>query len=209
MGWLGNGLHQPRAGAMPFLGGAYGFAVLRSGRRVRGWGAPGVAQKLVDAIAPERLHHLGLEGLPPRASESEGWGGGPAECLVADDAPQLRLIADSVANALSRPGNELRVAALPRNELVARRSTRDFALLVDFVRSAGPPGKMTQFALLCGENPELAKRPPKIDVYDARSIARGLSLGVIGELWVEGAHAPGFRGLVGWQLADSWRASET
>ncbi|MFZ5890151.1 MAG: ABC transporter substrate-binding protein [Myxococcota bacterium] len=205
VGWLGSGLHQARSGAVQFVGAAYGFLVLRSGKKPRQWGAPGVAQQLIDGIAPERLRHLGLKNLPERALASEGWGGGPAECLVPDDAPQLRLAAQTLAAALSRPGHELNVVALSRGECARRRSSGDFALLVDFVRIMGQPGPMTQLSLLTAENPELAKRPPRITDFNPRVIARSLSLGVVGELWVEGAHAPAFRGLTGWQLGDAYR----
>jgi peptide/nickel transport system substrate-binding protein len=205
VGWLGSGLHQARSGAIPFVGIAYGWLILRSGKKPRQWGAPGVAQQLVDGIPPDRLRHLGLEGLPERATPSEGWGGGPAECLVADDAPQLRLAAQTLAAALSRPGHELSVVALPRSEFLRRRQSGDFAFLVDFVRVIGAGGPMTQLALLSAENPELAKRPPRAVDFNPRTIAKSLSFGVVGELWVKGAHAPQFRGLAGWQLGDAYR----
>ncbi|HET9934739.1 MAG TPA: hypothetical protein VFQ35_28735 [Polyangiaceae bacterium] len=205
VGWLGSGLHQPRSGAIPFVGAAYGWVVLRSGKKPRQWGAPGVAQQLIDGIPPERLRHLGLKNLPERASPSEGWGGGPVECLVPDDAPQLRLTAQTLAAALSRPGHEVTAVALPRTECAKRRQTGDFALLVDFVRVIGAPGPLTQLALLSAENPDLAKRPPRASDFNPRSIAKSLALGVVGELWVEGAHAPAFRGLAGWQLGDAYR----
>jgi peptide/nickel transport system substrate-binding protein len=49
VGWLGSGLHQARSGAIPFVGTAYGWVVLRSGKKPRQWSAPGVAQQLIDA----------------------------------------------------------------------------------------------------------------------------------------------------------------
>lgn len=205
VGWLGSGLHQNRSGAIPFAGTAYGWVVLRSGKKPRQWSAPGVAQQLIDGIPPERLRHLGLKNLPERGSSSSGWGGGPAECLVPDDAPQLRLAAQTLAAALSRPGHELTPVPLPRAECVKRRQTGDFALLVDFVRVIGTTGASTQLALLSAENPELAKRPPRISDFNPRAIAKTLAFGVVGELWVEGAHAPSFRGLAGWQLGDAYR----
>ena len=48
VGWLGNGLHQPRSDALAFRGIEYGWVVLRTGQGVRGWGAPGVAQQLLE-----------------------------------------------------------------------------------------------------------------------------------------------------------------
>jgi peptide/nickel transport system substrate-binding protein len=209
VGWLGSGLHRARGGAIPFIGTNYGFCVLRAGKARRGWGAPGVLQQLVDGVDPDRLRHLGLDGLPAAATPSSGWGGGPAQLVVADDAPQLSLVADTLATALSRPGHELTVVKTSRAELGRRRVDRDFALWVDFVRSLGPKGPMTQLTLLCAVNPELAKKPPRIEDFDARSIARGLSLGVVGELWATGAQSPAFQSLSGWQLSDVARLPET
>lgn len=205
VGWLGSGLHQARSGAVPFVGAPYGWVVLRSGKKPRQWSAPGVAQQLIDGIPPDRLRHLGLKNLPERATASEGWGGGPAECLVPDDAPQLRLAAQTLAAALSRPGHEITAVPLPRAEYAKRRSSGDYTLLVDFVRVIGAPGPLTQLALLSAENPELAKRPPRAADFNPRTIAKSLALGVVGELWVEGSHAPAFRGLTGWQLGDAYR----
>ena len=209
VGWLGSGLHRPRGGAVSFLGAAYGWAVLRTGRVRGGWGAPGVLQQLIDGVDPDRLRHSGLDGLPTTARPSAGWGGGPAEVLVADDAPQLALVARTLVTALSRPGHELTLVPTSRVELARRRVTRDFSLWVDFVRNLGPKGPMTQLALLAAVSPELAKKPPRIGDFDARAIARGLTLGVIGELWATGAQAPAFQGLAGWQLGDVSRLADT
>jgi peptide/nickel transport system substrate-binding protein len=205
VGWLGSGLHRPRGGAVSFTGIPYGWAVLRAGNARGGWGAPGVLQQLIDGVGADRLQHLGLEGLTTAGAPSAGWGGGPAEVLVADDAPQLALIARTLVTALSRPGNELTLVPTSRVELARKRSSREFSLWVDFVRNLGPKGPMTQLALLAAVSPELAKKPPRIDDFDARAIARGLPLGVIGELWATGAQSPAFQGLSAWQLGDVWR----
>jgi peptide/nickel transport system substrate-binding protein len=205
VGWLGSGFYKARPGALAFRGSAYGWALLRTGKKAGRWSAPGVAQTLIDGIEPRRLEHLGLQGLPTKTGNQVAWGGGPAEILVADDAPQLALVAGFLSTVLSGPGHELRISSRPRTEIAERRVTRDYALLVDFVRNMGPKGPMTQRALLAAENPDLALKPPHIETYDARSIARGLSLGVIGELWSQGAHAPGIRALSGWQLGDVFR----
>jgi hypothetical protein len=209
VGWLGSGLHRPRGDAVSFLGTAYGWAVLRSGKAARGgWGAPGVLQQLIDGVDPDRLRHSGLDGLPTSAMPSAPWGGGPAEVLVADDAPQLALVARTLVSALSRPGHELTLVPTSRAELARKRGTRDFSLWVDFVRSLGPKGALTQLALLAAVSPELAKKPPRIEDFEARAIARGLTLGVIGELWATGAQSPAFQGLAGWQLGDVSRLAD-
>lgn len=205
LGWLGAGLHQARRNAQAFRGTGYGWAVLRTGKRAGSWGAPGVAQKLLDGVEPERLRHLGLEELSPIAASAIAWGGGNTQMLVADDAPQLVLIARSLAALLQRPGHDITVEAVPRTELEKRRESRDFGLLVDFVRGLGPGRKRIEETFLLAENPELAKRPSGRFGGDARAVCRTLGLGVIGELWVEGAHDAAFQRLSGWQLGNVFR----
>lgn len=205
VGWLGSGLHRPRRGALAFRGVHYGWAILRLGKVAGAWGAPGVAQGLLDNLDPSRLRHLGLQAL----SDGRGgarWGGGPAEVQVLKDAPQLLLIAQSLAEALGNSGHELRVAPRAHAEIERARSTAEYALMVDFVRTLGPNGPMTQVALLVAQDPELARKRPRLDAFDARAIASSLTLGVIGELWVNGAHAAELRDLSGWALGNVWRA---
>ncbi|HET9960088.1 MAG TPA: hypothetical protein VFQ61_36600 [Polyangiaceae bacterium] len=208
VGWLGSGLHQPRPGAVPFRAGRYGWVILRTGKLARAWGAPGVAQLLLDGIPAERLSHLGLDNLPRQPSEVRAWAGGPAELLVVPEAPQLALVAHSLASLLSQPGHELKVTELAPTELARRRSAGDYALIVDFVRSVGMGPALTQLALLTAENPALAVKPPHVDHDDARSMARQLRFGVVGELAISGSYMPAFKGLSEWQLADVVRAAE-
>jgi len=208
LGWLGAGLHQARRNSQAFRGTGYGWAVLRTGKRAGSWGAPGVAQKLLDGVDPERLRHLGLEDLSPIAASAIAWGGGRTAMLVADDAPQLVLLARSLAALLQRPGHEIAVETLPRNVLAKHRESRDFGLLVDFVRGLGPGRRRIEETFLLAENPELAKRPSGRFGGDARAVCRTLGLGVIGELWVKGAHDAAFQGLAGWQLGNVFRSAK-
>jgi peptide/nickel transport system substrate-binding protein len=205
LGWLGAGLHRARADAAPFRGMGYGWAVLRTGKRAGSWGAPGVAQHLLDGIAPEQLRHLGLENLEAAVPGSTPWGGGNVALQVADDAPQLVLIARALAALLSRKGHEIEVILAPRAELSARRGTRDFALMVDFIRALGPGRDRIEEAFLSAENPELAKNLSRRFGANARAVCRTLTLGAIGELWVAGAHDPAFQKLHGWQLGNVFR----
>lgn len=207
VGWLGSGLHRPRAGAVPFRGTAYGWVILRSGQARSGWNAPGVAAKLVDGITTDRLSHLGLDNVRATGA-SVSWGAGPAEILVRSDAPQLVLVAKTVAEALGDARNPLNVTQVSRSELSLRRGRRDYALMIDFVRPLGQSGPLTQLSLLAAENPELARRPPYTETYEPRALTRGTSFGVIGELWARGAHEASFSGLEGWQLGDVWRLPE-
>jgi peptide/nickel transport system substrate-binding protein len=119
VGWLGSGLYRPRRGAVPFRGAHYGWAILRLGKAVGKWGAPGVAQQLLDSIEPSRFRHLGLEEPGPARRSTVHWGGGPASIRVLEDAPQLVLIARTLAAALGRPGNELE----PKSSAGARAAT--------------------------------------------------------------------------------------
>jgi peptide/nickel transport system substrate-binding protein len=203
VGWLGSGLHRPRPGSVPFEGPEIGWVLLRTGRDARAWGAPGVAEQLLDGVPAERLRPLGV--VPPVRARSGGasWGGGPADLAVADDTPQLAEIADALAPLLAGPGHAIRARRVPRTELEARRS--DFALSLDFVRSVGPPGRATLLALLAADNPELAARPPQVTSYAPVDIARRGSFGVVGALRVAGARLFDTRGLETWQLGAAFR----
>ncbi len=204
VGWLGRGLHRPRAGAVDFDAGPFGWVVLRTGRDAGSWGAPGVAQGLLDAVPPSRLAYLGLHGLTS-PSGSYAWGGAPADLLVRDDAPHLVEIARALAALLSRPGHEVRPLPQGWAALKRRRAERRFALMLDFVRPIGPPGKTTLLSLLTAADAALARHPPRLSKFDPRDIARTLALGIVGELRIAGAHIPGVHGLERWNLGAVWR----
>jgi peptide/nickel transport system substrate-binding protein len=187
-----------------FEGPEIGWVVLRTGRDAGAWGAPGVAAQLLDRVPAERLRPLGVvpPARPPGAGAS--WGGGPAELAVAEDSPQLAEIAEALAPLLGGPAHPVRARRVPRAELEARRS--DFALLLEFVRSVGPPGRATLLGLLASVDPELAARPPEATSYAPAEIARRYSFGVVGALRVAGARLAPYRGLETWQLGAVFRA---
>ncbi|HMJ12243.1 MAG TPA: ABC transporter substrate-binding protein [Polyangiaceae bacterium] len=204
VGWLGAGFHRARPGAQRFDAGLFGWVILHTGTAAGAWGAPGVAQRLLDAIPAQRLAHLGLYGL----SESGGastWGGAPAELYVANDSPHLQAVAQALAGLLSGPGHEVRVALRSPTEVAQLRARRDFALLLDFVRSVGPSEAERVTSLLRVADPELARRPPRVAVARVRQLAQTLAFGVVGELRIAGAHAPGIRGIAEWNLASASR----
>ena len=205
LGWLGSGLHRPRPGAVAFEGPEYGWVVLRTGRDAASWGAPGVAQNVLDALPLDRLRHLGVSADAP-TRRGASWGGGAADLVVAD-APQLAEIATSLASLLSRPGHAVRAAPVARAELAERRASGRFALMLDFVRRIGPPGPATLHALLAAASPGLAARPPEAASYEPREIARRLPLGVVGSLVVSGARLPAYRSLEAWELGAVFRTS--
>jgi peptide/nickel transport system substrate-binding protein len=204
VGWFGSGLHRPRPDATRLEGPLLGWVVLRTGREARVWGAPGVAQRLLDAVDPARLAHLGLE-LGPRASASPSWGGDPAELLVDEGAPHLVEIARTLAAILSIPAHEVRATPRPRSELDPRKQVGRYSLLLDFVRTLGPRADDVPTALITASDPDLALRPPRLGAQSARVVARSLALGVVGELRLRGASAPTFRGLAAWDLGAVWQ----
>ena len=202
IGWLGKGLHEPRAGAHSFDAGSIGWVVLHSGKEAGAWGRPGVAQQLADELSPTRLSHLGLRGMPG-ARPGPGWGGPAGAVLVDHGSPQMLEIATSVASLLSRPGHELGVVARSRNDLAAAKRSRQYLLMLDFVRRVDDSVEGAIAALYTAADPLLARNPPKLRT-DPRTTARALSLGVVGELHVYGAHLPSLIGLNAWELGSCW-----
>ncbi len=78
IGWLGLGLHEPRAGARAFDAGCVAYALLRTGRDAGTWDTPGVAQRLANGIAPSLLAHL-APGPAWTVEPDQGWGGAPCD----------------------------------------------------------------------------------------------------------------------------------
>ncbi|MCA9596950.1 MAG: hypothetical protein KC776_26730 [Myxococcales bacterium] len=203
--WIGEFLHRPRPGAVRFAAGSFGWAVLFTGADAGAWGAPGVAQKLLDSVPSSQLAHLGLESLGRSSGAASGWGGEPAEILCPDDSPHLVAIAKQLSAVLARPGHELRAAPRPRAELDYRKRARRFSLMLGFARRVAPGPSGALLSLLTAADPALAKHPPQSSPSDARRIGATLSLGVVGELAIRGAHTPGVRGLDSWDLGAVWR----
>jgi peptide/nickel transport system substrate-binding protein len=206
LGWLGAGLHRARAGAVSFEGPVYGWVLLRAGREAGRWSAPGVAQELLDRVPREPLRHLGLVAPTGAARPGAAWGGGNVELFTLANAPQLEELATRVAAAFSVDGQRVSVRALTSRELSERRTSGRYALMLDFVRPAGAPGRATLLSLLAAADPALAARPPLAPSYQPTDLARTLPLGVLGSLRVAGAHLPSFRGLASWQLGNVHRS---
>ncbi|HEX7665468.1 MAG TPA: ABC transporter substrate-binding protein [Polyangiaceae bacterium] len=189
VGWLGTGLHEPRAGSKPFDAGAVGWAVLVVGKDGGTWDAPGIAQRVCDGIVPSRLAYLGVGAAWPTTSE-EGWSGPPVDLLVVNDAPWLVELARAVAASISRPGHEVTPRPLPPAEFATRKKARSFALAIDLARSLGP-GALAAMTAIASADPsttatELAKHPPKVAEANARSLTRLFRAGVLGEIRVQG-----------------------
>lgn len=201
VGWLGNGLYRPKAGAIPLEGPIFGWFVLRTGLDAKGWGAPGIAQQLTSTLPNAALARFGLHALPGGAGVR--WGGGPSSLLVCEDAPQALELARALEPLLGSPGNEVRATPLARSAWLEARRSRRFSLLLDFVRAASTDPTESAQALLAAVDPALAKHPPR-NLSTLLDLTRTLPLGVIGEVRVTGARVPQLEGLEAWQLGAVW-----
>lgn len=212
VGWLGLGLHGERPGASRFDLGRAAWIVLWIGTSAGAFGLPGAAQRLVDALPPERLSHLGLGPLPP-ATGDPGWSGPPAELLVDEGSAHLLEVARTLAGILSRPGHEVTVVPLSRAEIERRKARGQATLALSVVRAAGPGPLGALLSLAMVDEPararELALHPPRLSPNAAaRALTHGLRVGVLGELRVMGGQVPELvlaHGAEGWDLGASFR----
>lgn len=192
LGWLGSGLHEPRAGSRPFDFGAVAWAVLSTGRDALTWDVPGVAQRLCDGIPPSRLSHLAI-GQPWATEPEQGWGGPPTAITVREDAPWLVELARAIAATITRPSHEVTAKPVPPAEFTQRRSSRMYSLALDVVRPVGPGSLGAMVALASADGTarasELVQRPPKLGEVPARTTTRTLRSGVVGEIRVQGGRA--------------------
>lgn len=200
VGWFGTGLYRTVKDAVAFEAPRYGFAVLMAGKAAGAWGAPGILQALLDAVPAQQLSHLGLRGLPQRATGSAAWGGPSTSVAVPSDAPQLVAVARALAASLSTAGHQLIAVEKTEQEMAALRSSRQFGLLVDCVRAPTAAPRDIESALRTAASPEAAKRAPKTAALAPRELGRSLALGVIGELACWGSRRTAFSGLESWQL---------
>jgi len=205
LSWLGEFLHKPRPGAQKFDAGPFGYVLLRTGKDAGGWGAPGVAQKLLDALPVGRLAHLGIVNASGGAAGSAVWGGEAAEILVLEEATHLEQIGKELAAILSGPGHELRVAARPRSELEFRRERGRFALMLDFARPVGNLANAGALGVLTAAGATLAQKPALPVSASPRDVAGGQSLGVVGQLRATGAHVGQLREFGNFDLGGAWR----
>jgi peptide/nickel transport system substrate-binding protein len=190
VGWLGAFLHEPRAAARSFDGGAVGWAILRTGRDAGALDSPGIAQALADGLPPAGLAALVIG--PPWTQGPGRWTGARCDLLVRDDAPWLVEVARSVAAGLSAPSHEVTHLPLPAPEITQRRATRAFALLLDVVCPAGPGDPGTWLGVATADDPAgalaLARHPPR-GAASPRAVTRTMHLGIVGELRLQGGRA--------------------
>ena len=206
VGWLGNGLYRPKAGAVPLEGPIFGWFVLRTGLDAKNWGAPGIAGQLTAKLPAAALARFGIRPLPS-ATSGVRWAGGPASLLVSEDAPYAVELSRAMESLLSSNGNEVRAQPVPRASWLEARRTKRYALLLDFVRAANTDVTQSALAVLAAADPELARRPPK-NLSSVLAATSTLTLGIVGEARIAGARNPEFEGLDSWQLGSVWRNPE-
>jgi peptide/nickel transport system substrate-binding protein len=214
LGWLGSGLHAARPGAQPFDMGAVAWIVLQTGAEAGAWGGPGVAQRLLDGMAPERFQRFGLGNMSAPSGSAE-WGGRPCDLVIRDGSAFMGELGRTVSSLLSRPGHEVVVRAAAAAEIAHRRAAGTFSLMLGIVRpfSGAPLGSHIAFtAAVDAKNAlELMRRPPRLGAFDPRAVTRTLTLGVLGELRIMGARAPDVhlarnQTAEGWDLGATYRA---
>ncbi len=212
VGWLGLGLHNDRQGAVRFDLGRAAWIVLWIDPRIGSFGAPGMAQRVLDSIAPERLAHLGLGPLP-RATGTITWGGPPMELWVDESSAYMLEVAKTLATILSQPSREITVVPLLRQEIVKRRGKGPVGLSLELVRPVTQGVQGAWASLIAADDPvrakELALRTPKFLPHTpVRALTQNMQLGVLGEMRVMGGISPDIhlvQNVEGWDWGASFR----
>lgn len=212
LGWLGLGLHADRKSAVRFDVGRAAWIVLWIDPRIGSFGAPGIAQRLLDAISPERLSHLGLGPLPP-ATAAFSWGGPAMELWVDEASAYMVEVAKTLGPILSQPGHEITVVPLTRQEIAKRRGKGPVGLSLEVVRPVTQGTQGAWASLIAADDPlrakEWALKPPKfLQNVPVRSLTQGMQLGVLGEMRVTGGITPDIilaHTVEGWDWGASFR----
>lgn len=212
LGWLGLGLHGDRKGAVRFDVGKAAWIVLWIDPRIGSFGAPGIAQKLIDSIPSERLAHLGLDLLPPGTGQFT-WGGPAMELWVDEASAYMVEIAKTLGPILSQPGREITVVPLARTEIVKRRGKGPVGMSLEVVRPVTQGVQGLWASLIAADDPikakKLALEPPKFSpTMSARLLTQNMQLGVLGEMRVMGGITPDIvlaHDIDGWDWASTFR----
>jgi len=214
LGWLGDGIQEPRPGSRKFDLGAVAWPVLCTGRDANQWDAAGIAQRLCDEIPQKSLAHLQI-GAPWSTEPEQGWGGPPTSLFVRDDSQWMVEVAQAIAARITRPQHEVTAKPIGAADLAQRRASRLFGLALDVVRpvASGPLGALV--ALTTADNParaaDVVAHPPKLGDVSPRTLTRTLRLGIVGEIRVQGGRMPDVNLATssqgaGWDLGATWRA---
>jgi peptide/nickel transport system substrate-binding protein len=202
VGFLGMGLHEPRPDATAFDCGLVAYPILRIGKEVGLWDAPGTAQRLCDGLPHSRISYLGIGAPWPQTDvlrKEDGWGGPSTSLLVREDVPWLVELARAVAAILTKPGHEVAVKPISDSESVRMRGTRAFGLMIDLVRpcviSPHTDSKLGLYAaLVTADDPAacvamIQRAPHFAQDGAARTLTRTMNLGVLGEIRFQGGRA--------------------
>jgi peptide/nickel transport system substrate-binding protein len=193
LGWLGQGLYEPRPGSRPFDFGAVAWAILRVGKDAGSWDAPGVAQGVCDGLPASRLASFALGPSWPTEPD-QGWGGPATPLLVRDDSPWLMELARALAAIISRQGHEVTAKPVPASEIAQKRGARAYGLMLDVARPAAPGALGALVGLSTADDPgasmDLMRRPPKLADSPVRTLTRTLHVGVVGDIRVQGGRVP-------------------
>jgi peptide/nickel transport system substrate-binding protein len=203
IGWLGRGLHRIRSGSEMFRSSSLGWLLLRSGKRLGNWGAPGAAQKLLSGIEPSRLERFGVR-LPPLQADQSAYAGPSAELLVRRDAPHLLELGEALAQMLSASG-AVRVRPEERASAESKIDSGDFDLALDFVRAFGPTREQQYLSLVSVANPSLlASAPTPPAELDRTGLAlhatQATRTAILSEFAVVAGRSSAFRGIDAWDL---------
>ena len=103
-------------------------------------------------------------------------------------------MANAVASAITNAGHEVTVRATPAAEIVAKRASRLYGLMLDVVRNPGGGALGASVILATANDPskasDLMAHPPKLGDVPARTLTRTLRVGVVGENRVSGGRMP-------------------
>ncbi len=189
LGWLGMGLHDGRRGAVRFDLGRAAWVVLLAGPDAGPAATPGVAQRLADAIPPERLAHLGLGPLPPPPAIPPGPAPRPSCSSTTPPPTSSRSRAPSRPSSPT-PATRITVTPVPRAEIARRRARGKATLAVELVRPVAPGPHHAMIALATAEDPargrDVALTPYHGPVVPARALTGLLRAGVLGDVRIAG-----------------------
>lgn len=206
LGWLASGLHRARRQARQLDAGTLGWVVMATGRQLGPWAAPGVAQTVLDESPLGSLSALGLTVPSATPAAPRPWRGPATELLVDARTPQLLAIARALTEALGGGGSGITVSPVPSATLLAKRTTGDYGLLLDFVRVIGTEPGDDARALLTAASVATGGQLVTTSSFSSREpyggVTRRLPLGVVGALRLRGAHLDTFVGLDRWQLGE-------
>lgn len=191
LGFLGAGLHQPRAGAKPFRKERSGLWVLRAGKEVQDFARPGVLQEALGRLPSAPLKSLGIEhlGRPPAR-----FTGPDLEVLVPAKEPWFLAIGQELKRAWRSADRNVELTLLGRTDLSSRLASGRFSVALSFLRTDGLSDAEISAELFRWDGKQPPRRGRTLSPEEA---GRQLGLGVLGAAAPHGFWAPGVRGARG------------